>query len=103
MQRLISQHSSSGDIHPAFVKAGLEERGVTLTALALRHHKEASYFRAALQKPFPKAMRLLAKALKQRPHELWPSLFDENDEPIKRLRRYESTPRRTLRGGRHPI
>ncbi|MBX9944937.1 MAG: helix-turn-helix domain-containing protein [Reyranella sp.] len=100
MQRLQLHHLSSGDIHPAFVKAALAQRGLTLTALARRHDKEASYFRSALQNPFPKAMRLIARALSAQPHQLWPSLFDEDNQPIRRLRRCESSARSPIRGGR---
>jgi len=100
VSRLNLQARSSGDIEPALVKAALALRGTTLTALARRNGKEASYFRAALQKPFPKAMRILARALQQRPHVLWPSLFDSDDQPIKRVEHYESSAARAIRGGR---
>jgi Ner family transcriptional regulator len=103
VRRFKPHHLSSGDIHPADVKAALSKRGLTLSALARRHDKETSYFRDALRKPYPKAMRLLARALTQRPHELWPSLFDEDDQPIKRLQGGKSRARRTIRGGRKTI
>ena len=102
MRRLPFHHPSSGDIHPAFVKAALAQRGLTLTALARRHDRETSYFRAALQNPFPKAMRLIARALSASPHDLWPSLFDEDNQPIRQVRARESRPRSPVRGGRTP-
>lgn len=83
MARRDSQRLPSGDIHPAFIRAELAVRGHTLTGLAQRHRKDPSYFRVALVAPFPKAMRILAHALESRPHLLWPSLFDEQDLPIK--------------------
>ena len=79
----VLQKTSSGDTHPAFVKAALAARGLTLTALARRHDKEPSYFRVALLKPFPKALRILARAIGCRPHQVWPTLFDERDRSIK--------------------
>lgn len=101
VQRLQLHHQTSGDIHPAYVKAALAQRGITLTALAHRHGKEASYFRAALQNPFPKALRLIAKTLGVPPHNLWPSYFDEDNKVIRQLRRCESRGRPTIRGGKH--
>lgn len=78
------QRLPSGDIHPAYVKAALAIRGLTLAGLAKRHRKDPSYFRVALKEQFPKGLRHIAKALDQQPSELWPSLFDEQDLTIKR-------------------
>lgn len=69
----------------------LAVRGITLTGLAKRHRRHSSFFRVALNKPFPKAARLIARALDCRPHELWPTLFDEQDLAIKRRRGAVST------------
>lgn len=85
------QRLPSGDIHPAFVRAALATKGLTLTALAQRHDKDPSYFRVALKKRFPKAMRILARAIECRPHHVWPTLFDEQDKFIKARRRSRST------------
>lgn len=79
----------------------LAKRGLTLAALARRHNREDSYFRAALVKPFPAAMRRIAKALGVQPHQLWPSLFDEDNKRIRRLRPEESRAVPTMRGGKH--
>jgi len=92
----------SADTHPAFVRAELAVRGITLTALALKHGREASYYRSALSKPFPAALRRLARAIRKRPHELWPSLFDEQDKPIKRRRTAVSTTRLPTSGRPRP-
>ena len=100
MLTLKTHHQSSGDVLPAIVKAALAQRGLTLAALARRHGKEASYFRSALQKPFPGAMKVLARTLAQPPHELWPSLFDEDNRPIKHLEEAESNAPATIRGGK---
>lgn len=100
MFRLGSSHNSSGDMHPAFVKAELAARGLTLTALALRHGKEASYYRSALQKPFHAAFERLARAIGKRPHVVWPSLFDKYDHPIRRRRRGTSSPKATTSASR---
>ena len=87
------QRLPSGDTHPAYVKAALAARGLTLAALAKRHDKDSSYFRVALAEPFPKALRLIARAIGSRPHEIWPTLFDEQDKAIKRRPRTASSPR----------
>lgn len=94
------QRLPSGDMHPAYVKAALTAQGLTLTGLARRHHKHSSYFRVALIERFPKALTLLARAIGQRPHAVWPTLFDEKDSPIKRRRRAVSTARLPTSG--HP-
>ena len=78
------QRLPSGDIHPAYVKAALAVRGLTLAGLAKRHDKDPSYFRVALNERFPQGLRRIAKALSQQPHELWPTLFDEQNHTIKR-------------------
>lgn len=66
-------------------------RGLTLAALAKRHDKDPSYFRVALLERFPQGLRRIAKALGQQPHELWPSLFDEQNHTIKRRTAVVST------------
>lgn len=78
------QRLPSGDIHPAYVKAALAIRGLTLTGLAKRHDKDPSYFRVALNERFPQGLRHIAKALGQQPYALWPTLFDEQNHAIKR-------------------
>lgn len=77
------QRLPSGDIHPAFIKAALAARGLTLTDLARRNGRHSSYFRVALQAPYAKPMRIIARAMGRRPHEVWPTLFDERDRTIK--------------------
>jgi len=94
------QRLPSGDIHPAYAKAALAVRGLTLTSLALRHNRHSSYFRVALKAPFPGAMRILARAIRLRPHQGWPSLFDERDRTIKARPRARSTAKLCTNGHR---
>lgn len=86
------QRLPSGDLHPAFAKARLAARGLTLTELARRNKKHSSYFRVALNAPYATAMRIFARAIRLKPHEAWPSLFDERDRTIKARRTGRSTP-----------
>jgi lambda repressor-like predicted transcriptional regulator len=102
MLRVKPVHSTSTDIHPAFIRAELAVRGMTLTALAHKHGKEASYYRSALSKPFPAALLRLARAIGKRPHALWPSLFDEQDKAIRARRTAGSTTKVPTSGRRRP-
>jgi lambda repressor-like predicted transcriptional regulator len=92
------QRLPSGDLHPAFAKARLSARGLTLTDLAKRHGKHESYFRVALTAPYATAMRVFARAIRLRPHEAWPSLFDERDRTIKARRATRSTRKLSVNG-----
>lgn len=64
------------DWHRADIKAALEKAGWSLSRLS-KHHGYASRntLKNALDKPWPKAERLIAEAIGIPPEEIWPSRY----------------------------
>lgn len=73
------------DWHKADVKAALEKRGWSLRQLALSLGFSESLLREPLRKPYPAAERRIADALGIHPMVIWPSRYDENGKPNRRL------------------
>lgn len=78
--------SAKFDWHPADVKAALEKRGITQTALARAHDYDASAPGKALHRPWPAMERIIAAALGRKPQEIWPSRYDAAGNPLQERR-----------------
>ncbi|WP_082731602.1 helix-turn-helix domain-containing protein [Sphingomonas sp. CCH15-F11] len=64
------------DWHPEDIKAELRKRGITLTALALRAGVSKQVVTIALRKrASAHCERVIAEALGQKPHKIWPSRY----------------------------
>lgn len=65
------------DWHPADIKCALHKKGLTLRQLSLDNgYKNHNSVAKAFQRPWPKAERIIAKALEVDPEKLWPSRYD---------------------------
>ncbi len=65
------------DWHPADIKCALHKKGLTLRKLSKDNgYKNQNSVAKAFQQPWPKAERIIAKALEVEPEVLWPSRYD---------------------------
>lgn len=64
------------------VKAGLEARGLSLTALAAAHGVTKWALCKAKYRPQPKAQTILAEALGKVPQAIWPSRYHPSGASI---------------------
>ena len=72
--------------HRADIVAALRKSGTSLRRLAVSHNLAPTTLTAALSNPYPRALRLIAEAIGQPPHVLWPDLFDRSGRFTGRAR-----------------
>jgi len=60
------------DLHRADIVAALRKRGWSLRALSLQSGLAAGTLKAALERPYPKAERIIATAIGVAPEAIWP-------------------------------
>ena len=66
------------DWHRADIKAALQKRGLTLNKLALAAGLQPSTLNNVFRVKYPKAERIVAKALGVAPEVIWPSRYPQN-------------------------
>lgn len=69
------------DWHRADIKAALEKKGWSLRRLSKKHGYAAGSILLALHRPWPKAEKLIARAIGFRPQQIWPSRYHANGAP----------------------
>lgn len=76
--------SRNRDMHPADIKAALEKAGWSLRKLSIdAGYANANTVNQALHRPYPRAERIIAKALNKEPHEIWPTRYQEKPDSKK--------------------
>ena len=76
------------DWHPADIKAALAKASWSLNQLGIEHgYTRMSTLADALHRPYPKAERIIAKALGVKPQEIWPSRYDAAGKPNRPMGR----------------
>jgi Ner family transcriptional regulator len=65
------------DWHPADIKAALEKNGMSLRELSRKNGLAPTTVRAALERAYPKAEMIIARAIGVTPDEIWPSRYQE--------------------------
>lgn len=63
------------DWHQAYISAALKVKGTNLSALAAENGYSRNGLRNALYRPYPKAEKIIAKAIGVEPEEIWPSRY----------------------------
>ena len=71
------------DTSPEHVKQMILSTGITLTALSVKHGFSDAAVSIALRKRSPHVQAVVAKHLKMRPQDIWPSRYDVNGSPIR--------------------
>lgn len=72
---------ASQDWHRADVIAAFKKRGTSITRVARELGMNDSYLMQALNKPYPKAERLLAQYLGLTPQTIWPTRYHPDGTP----------------------
>ncbi|MBC3878048.1 MULTISPECIES: helix-turn-helix domain-containing protein [unclassified Undibacterium] len=74
------------DWHRADIVAALHKKGWSLRALSLQSNLGASTVKEALNRPYPKAERIIAAAIGVAPEEIWPERYAKrNFTPVLTL------------------
>jgi Ner family transcriptional regulator len=81
-----SLNEASTDLSPAFVIALLHDKGLSLRRLALSKGYRPRTLSNALYRDYPRAERLIAKALGKRPEDLWPARIAARRQRHKRTK-----------------
>lgn len=67
--------SASTDWHRADIVAALHKKGWSLRALSIQSELAASTLKEALNRPYPKAERIIAAAIGVSPETIWPERY----------------------------
>jgi len=74
------------DWHPWDVKAALGKKGYTLTRVAVENGYKKSSPYDVLRKQWPAMERIFADIIGVEPWEIWPSRYDEFNQPVRKMR-----------------
>ncbi len=81
----MAKKPASQDWHKSDIKAALEKRGLNLKGLAITNgYRSVDAVNQALFRPYPKAERIIAKALGITPETIWPSRYKFNASSRRR-------------------
>lgn len=80
------------DWHPEDVKAALRKRGVTLTALSLRHGWSRTTAAVVLRRPAASVQAAIAAVIGKPPQAIWPSRYNADGTPRRRNQRRVDLP-----------
>lgn len=73
------------DWHKSDIKAALEKLGITLKGLSLKNgYRSVDAAAQALQRPYPKMERIIAKEIGVKPETIWPSRYKFNGSTVRR-------------------
>lgn len=90
---MMPQIPAAHDWHKADVKAALEKAGFSLSRLSRESGLQAGTLRKVFVMPYPKAQRIIARAIGVDPRDIWPSRYPK---PMRAPAL--SAPRQTSRG-----
>lgn len=77
MSAFEAEKNAAVDWHRADVVAGLRKQGWTLRRLSLEAGLGESTLKTALDRPYPKAERIIAAAIGVAPEAIWPSRYEK--------------------------
>ncbi|WP_028536183.1 helix-turn-helix domain-containing protein [Paludibacterium yongneupense] len=72
-----AQKNSAVDWHRADIVAALHKRGWSLRQLSIEAGLSAGALNNALDRPWPKAERIIAAAIEETPETIWPSRYEK--------------------------
>lgn len=82
------------------IKAGLAANDTSLASLARQHGKTKSAFTKVKYLPIPSIQSAIAKALGEKPQEVWPTRYNQSGKPIRPLKWSRNNTRRLACGHR---
>ncbi|MEK2035257.1 helix-turn-helix transcriptional regulator [Vibrio parahaemolyticus] len=65
------------DLHRADIIAALKKKGISMSALSRQNGLASTTLANALDRPWPKGEKIIAKALDLEPSDIWPSRYAE--------------------------
>lgn len=74
----------AGDWHPADIVCALRKQGWSLRRLSVHHGYYHTVMDTALQRPYPRAERLIADAIGVPPESIWPTRYAQRAERAAR-------------------
>ena len=74
--------SQQFDWHSAYIIAALRVAGFSLRGLSVRHGYGATTLANAIHSPWPKGERIIADAIGEKPYNIWPSRYGEDNKPL---------------------
>jgi Ner family transcriptional regulator len=84
MSKAPAAESSEGDWDRHHIIAELHRRGMSLRQLSFTHGYRRNTLRDALDRPYPKAESIIARALGTLPRRIWPSRYSRRRRSIKK-------------------
>jgi Ner family transcriptional regulator len=81
----MNQTPEKKDWHPADIKAALQKAGTSMQQLSLRNGLCGHAVRVALDRPYPKAEKIIADALGLKPEDIWPERWAARRRNAARL------------------
>ncbi len=81
---------AAADWHPALIVAAVRMSGTTLRKLSLAHGLHCDTLYQALRRPWPKAQRIIADAIGEKPEAIWPSRYRASRKAVRHPRRATS-------------
>ena len=79
------------DWHRADILAALKKAGLSLRQLGMAHGYSPTSLNNVLDRPWPKAERIVAEVLGVTPESIWPSRYQEKPSPAEVLRELRNT------------
>lgn len=76
--------SPSVDWHKAYIVAALHAAGTSLRKLSVENGFKPSSLKHALHSPWPKAERIIAEAIGEIPHHIWPTRYTDGGMPLSK-------------------
>lgn len=80
------------DWHPEDIKAALRKKGVTLTALSVKHGWAKGTASVVLHRPAASVQAAIAAVIGKPPQAIWPSRYNADGTPRRRNQRRGETP-----------
>lgn len=78
------------------IKAGLAKKGTSLASLARQLHKSKAALSIIKSYPVPSIQSAIAKALGEKPQDIWPTRYDQSGKPIRPLKWIGHNNRRSI-------
>lgn len=81
------------DWHPSDVKAALDKAGWSLRQLGFHHgYAGDSSLSEVFRRPWPKVEKIVAAAIGHKPEDVWPTRYDADGKPNRRMGRAPKRP-----------
>jgi len=86
---MAKKRSTPADWHGADIVAALRKAGTSLRQLSLGNNWSENTLKTAMIRPYPEGEQIIAEALGVTPQEIWPSRYNPDGTPKRKLRMYK--------------